>query len=435
MSTQPVKFVATASFSVLNNADLPPNSWISVEVPADTIPIEWQGAAPDGRSGDVLAATFTQGYQVSYEVRYYLGGWIYLDAGNSAQFIERTVDWFTGVEAPPNTLNPSKGAGQWYYWKFGTADGSPQYTVPVGVVPRSIRYSVQRSGINYAAHQMYWQIHYTITVIRDCTIGNITNQICQDLCLASLSESCYVNYNTYCLQGDPKKIAEPVCKDFFTKWIAVKGSDNNIDNQARRYCSAKYDGFSDLFYGKSGIPNAERLKDVPICACNLEAKPGPDPEGTVLYNNFFNALAAQYPGFGVFGASIQQKCLVPQCASAAFKPAGVGPGGCSVPQCIDLVTVTNNGTINGNVTIDSSTSCQQTAEGKGGLTIATVVIIVLVVLVIIFAIAYFFLTPGAHRFQNKRGSEQQRGSTANGTGASAAADTSWRPYFAPNITI
>jgi hypothetical protein len=398
MSTQPVKFVATASISILNNADLPPNSWIGLDPHAENIPITWQGAAPDGRSSDTLAATFTQGLQVSYDVKYVLGGYIYVDSG-SAQFSVRTVDFFTGQPTTIDVLVPSKGAGLWYYWTFGTADGGAPFTVLNGVVPRSIQYSVQRSGINYAAHQMSWQIHYTVTVVQDCNIGNITTQICQDLCISSLSEACYVNYNTYCLQGDPSLIATPTCKTFFTKWIAAHGSDENIDTQARKYCSARYDGFADLLEHSPKIPDSERLLDIPICACNLVAKPGPDPGGTVLYSNYFNSIVAQFPGFGVFGASIQQKCLVPACASATFKPAGVGPGGCSVPQCINLISITNDGTVNGDIV--ATASCQQTAAGSVGLSIATVVVIVIAVLIVIFIVVYFFTTPGSHRFASK----------------------------------
>lgn len=409
--TQPTKYTGTASISVLNNADLPPNTWISVRIPP-SIHVDWHGNAPQGRSDDTLFATFTQGYEVSYTVQYVLGGTIYIDSG-SAQFVEQTVDARTGEIQPVNTLNPTKGAGLWYYWQFGTANGSPPYTVPVGVLPGAIRYSVQRSGVKYAPYGMTWHIYYTINVALSCTPANITTQICRDICLGSLSESCHIAYDNYCLAGDPKLLATDTCKDFYTKWIAVNGSDEGIDRQARAYCSAKYRGFQDLFEGRPGIPEADRLRDIQICSCNLVAEPGPDPEGTVLYQNFFNSLAAQFPGFGVFGASIQQKCLVPACASSAFKPAGVGPGGCKVPQCISLasVTVENGGTINGNVTIDSSTSCQQTAAGDGGLTITTVVIIVLAVLIVLYAILYFFWTPGSHRFRSRE------------------------PYIAPQITV
>lgn len=418
--TQPTKYKGTASISILNNAEMPPNTWISVRLPT-SIPVDWHGNAPQGRSDDTLFATFTQGYDVSYTVQYVLGGYIYVDSG-SAQFVEQTIDARTGETQPPNMLSPTKGAGFWYYWTFGTADGSPPFTVPIGVLPGAIRYSVQRSGINYAPHQMTWQIFYTINVALSCTPANITTQICRDICLGSLSEGCHIAYDNYCLGGDPKLLATDTCKDFYTKWIAVNGSDEGIDRQARAYCSAKYKGFQDLFEGGNGIPDEERLRDIQICSCNLVAEPGPDPEGTVLYQNFFNALAAQFPGFGVYGASIQQKCLIPQCASSAFKPAGVGPGGCKVPQCIDLVSITNNGTINGNVTIDSSNACQQTAAGDGGLTITTVVIIVLAVLLVIYAILYFFWTPGSHRFRSR-------------TPTTTDTSSGWEPYIAPHITL
>ncbi|CAH6419539.1 Hypothetical protein POVR2_LOCUS43, partial [uncultured virus] len=401
--------VGTAAVTVLNNAELSVNEWISVDMKPEQIKVTWQGVAPTVRSSDFLDAEFAQGYQVSYQVDYYLGGYIYVDSG-SAQFVEHTTD-VAGNLQPANTLTPSKGAGFWYYWTYGTADGAPRYTVPVGVVPRTIRYSVQRSGVKYTPHEMTWNIAYTITVVQDCTSGNVPAQICQDLCLGSLSPECYANYNQYCLQGDPARIAEQPCRDFFTKWIAVKGSDEQIDRQARAYCGKKYRGFADLRETNPRIPDAERLADIPICACNLVAPPpAADPVGTVLYANYFNSLAAQYPGFGVYGASIQQKCLIPECASAAFKPAGVSPGGCSVPQCIDLVTVNNNGTINGNVTITQSVSCEETANGSN-LTIATVVIIVLAVLLVVYAIIYFFTTPGSHRFSNK--SAQRSNGTAS----------------------
>lgn len=395
MSTQPVRWTGTASIPVLNNATLPYNEWIQKDIDPTKIAVSWNnGSAPDGRLNDTLASTYPDGYQVSYTVQYAVAGYTYVDIG-SAHLEVRTVDYKTGQFTTSDVLPPSKGAGLYYYWTYGTVDNSTPYTVPVGVVPKNILYNLQRSNGNHNGYEMYWNIYYTVNVVRDCTVSNITSQICQDLCVANPDQACYINYRQHCLDGEPDVLASDVCTNFYGKWISINGSDGFISGQARRYCSKKYNGFADLLEYNPKIPDAERLKDIQICACNLQAKPiASDPIGTVLYNNYFNALVAKFPGFGLYGSSIEQKCLLPQCASAAFKPDGVGTH-CTVPQCINLISITNNGEINGNVV--ATASCEQTASGENGLSFLTIAVLFFAVILVIFIVIYFFTTPGLHR--------------------------------------
>jgi hypothetical protein len=100
---------------------------------------------------------------------------------------------------------------------------------------------------------------------------------------------CYVDYDQYCLKGDPSLIATPVCKGYLSELIDITGSTPDIDPVI-------------------SIPDEERQADITICACHLTAKDVPDPQRTVLYDRYFDNLVAKFPAFAAYGASIQKKC-------------------------------------------------------------------------------------------------------------------------------
>jgi hypothetical protein len=363
-----------------------------VNVDPTTIPVTWaNNQTPPGIGSLNLASTFPPGYMVYYTVGYELSGTIYWDTGD-AYFQESTVSFTDKKTVVPGTIlrpNIKETGVLRYHWAYGS-ENQPLYVVPNGVVPSRITFTFGRTGIKYQPYAVTWNIHYIVNVVRDCSISNITAPICVEMCQAD-PKLCYVDYNQYCLQGSPDLIAKEPCKSYLSQFIDINGSTADIDRQALAYCSSRYDGFADLLESSPKIPDEDRIADITICACHLKAKDVDDPQGTVLYDRYFNNLVAKFPAFAAYGASIQRKCLLPQCASSNFRPLGVPVTGCTVPQCFNLISIDNNGTINGN--INTTASCQSQFNGSGNApsdSSFTIIVIIIVVILIIFIIVLYF---------------------------------------------
>lgn len=77
-----------------------------------------------------------------------------------------------------------------------------------------------------------------------------------------------------------------------------------IDNGLSAYC-LKYTGLDILFSTGS-------TKDQSLCACHMPSE---------QYENLANQISAEYVGISNIG--LNDYCLVPQCASSAYKNASI----------------------------------------------------------------------------------------------------------------
>jgi hypothetical protein len=387
-------WVGQASLSIINSPDQ-----LEINVPYvlnkdfSSLGITWNNnQKPPGTFSDTLGTTFVEGYKVYYTVFYELLATIYWDTGDT-YFRVTTVSYPDKKTVVPDViLRPNVKTGAFtYQWAYGT-DGSPSipfYEVPNPVIPTRITYMFGKTGVGYRPYNVTWNIHFFVNVVRNCDRNNITAPICMIMCQAD-PKLCSVDYDEYCLREDPNRLASDVCKGYYSEYIGIYASTPDIDAQARKYC-AKYDGFADLFTPSPKRNEEERLKDITICACHLSAKDVPDPDATVLYDRYFNNLVAKFPAFGVYGASIQKRCLLPQCASSNFRPVGVPPSGCTVPQCVNLISIDNNGTINGD--IKTTATCQSQFAGNGDAptdSSFTIIVIIIVVILLIFILVLYF---------------------------------------------
>jgi hypothetical protein len=263
-------------------------------------------------------------------------------------------------------------------WNYGPNN---LYPSGEGHVPSRLTFEATTTeGLWYKAYNLNLRVHYQVTVVKSCTVANINEDICVESCINNVN-SCTATYSAYCLDpSNPARIAEPVCFDYYSKYIKVNASDPLIDQQAGRYCLSKYKGLADL-------ANSNNPRDIDICSCNLPANSS-DTTATVLYNNYFNDLETKVPALKQFGS--QPKCLYPACAAASFRPTVIPLGGCQVPQCISGVVINNDGTINGNVVVTPDTECNQynpnIPQDSGFLTI----IFVLIIIVVIIAVVLYF---------------------------------------------
>jgi hypothetical protein len=387
-------WVGQASISIINSpGELEINVPYVLNKDFSSLGITWKNnQKPPGTFSDTLGTTFIEGYKVYYTVFYELLATIYWDSGDT-YFQVTTVSYPDKKTVVPDViLRPNVKDGVFTYrWAYGT-EGNPSipfYEVPNPVIPTRITYVFGKTGSIHYPYNVTWNIHFFVNVVRNCDMDNITSPVCVATCQAD-PKLCSADYNEYCLKGDPNKLATDVCKGYYSEYISIYGSTADIDSQARKYC-AKYDGFEDLFTPSSKRNEDERLKDITICACHLTAKDVPDPDGTVLYNRYFDNLKAKFPAFSTYATSTQQRCLLPQCASSNFRPVGVPASGCTVPQCVNLISIDNNGTINGN--IKTTASCQSQFGGNGDAptdSSFTIIVIIIVVILIIFILVLYF---------------------------------------------
>lgn len=400
-SINPKQWVGRASVGVISATYLETNVPYVANIKPTDIPVTWMNnETPDGTQNLTLASTFPPGYKVHYTVDYELKASIYWDGGD-AWLRASVVDYPNQNSVFPDTIlrpNVHDNYTFNYRWAYGSEE-QPQYRVTNGVVPSRITFTFGKTGTSHLPYAIDWKMHFTVTVVRDCTKDNIKAPICIELCQAS-PKQCYVDYDQVCLQGDPDLIAKEPCKGFFSQYISMNdnGSTHDIDKQARLYCKSRYNGFADLFQGdptrSPPISDADREADITICACHLSANDDPngDPEATVLYDRYYNSLVSRFPPFAAYGASIQRKCLVPQCASSAFRPVSVPGSGCVVPPCLNFITIDNNGTVNGN--IDASASCQSKFGGGGDnpsdSSFTIIILVIVVILIILIVVLYFY---------------------------------------------
>jgi hypothetical protein len=202
----------------------------------------------------------------------------------------------------------------------------------------------------YKACKSYPFNNVILTFIVNMQVGLCNAQSIGKLqCIAYCSnpkyaDNCKADYINYCFSftnNDPTTMpigtntpSGVACQNF----IKDNGPTAAFDEGIRKYCSAKYGGFGDLF-------NSNNELDKNLCACHM-----PEPQ----YTAFQAEIAKNYIGFGNLGFINQ--CLVPQCASSDFKTTVIGKA-CELPACLNIATFTNQGTFdNSNVTINQNIS-------------------------------------------------------------------------------
>src|SRR5690606_17187482 len=122
--------------------------------------------------------------------------------------------------------------------------------------------------------------------------------------------------------------------------IQRKGPNSTISNGLTRYCT-KYSTLNDLI-------NSGNSTDINLCACHLSPS---------VYDTVQSSLSTLFPGqSSVFG--INKYCLVNQCANSIYKNVNITGGICNVPQCLNIASFNNNGTINSsNINISQVGEC------------------------------------------------------------------------------
>ena len=291
---------------------------------------------------------------------------------------------------------------------LGTGKYDVDHTVNVDSPESSVYLRVYNSCarglpgcVCYDAKDYSFTLTLEFTLEVDCHDQYLGFPICLMACDKCDKESCVCkdSYIDYCLPiqssqitlldptgpielVNPPPIADStVCQNFISNLIVNTGPDARVDQGLNNYCQAKYQGFGDLFN------NNQNQVDVQLCACHM-----PNEQ----YQNFEAQIDKDYPGLGNLG--IEDRCLVPQCASSVYKSIQTGPV-CNVPKCLVINSFNNNGTFD-NSTVNVNTDARGCADITGGnippsnndrsraiIIGAVAVLILLIILIIIISVA------------------------------------------------
>ena len=377
--------------------------YTTLSLQLDTVNINWGTTGPPlgANNSNTLNIQIPQGYAVGIEAFYTMTGHWYTDVGGKQSWVDTILEEFIpNMPSTPRRASAMVFENDGNNWNYTATNPFivPTATQLIGP-PDKIYYRFNTTSVfNYQVQNFTWNVIIKMTVTQSCNITNIMAPLCVSLCQSDPLR-CFTQYAEFCLSpGNEARIGTPLCKNYLASYITKNGSTAEIDHQVQNYCSAKYSGFNDLFGTNPLNPTGltpDQANDLPICACNIRARGENDPNATVLYDRYFSDLTQKVPGFGnLFGnLGIVDKCALPVCASATFHPLPIPIGGCKVPQCITIIDVTNNGTINGNVEISTNQNCGQIVnpneETIGNLVI--IIVVILVILIIIYILYLFFI--------------------------------------------
>lgn len=300
--------------------------------------------------------------------------------GQSLTSTELNTYLFLETISPPTF--PGVGTSTWQYWcpttpqKYGgliqpvTPPGQcptaiipdfPGYvgpnSNPVGVMLLKLVPGITGSNAQFGINDLNLDLDIEITISIPCTgkdlvtAGNVCNLLCQ---VKENQEVCFTPYLDYCFtkSGNETNIfKEDRCRNFFIDFNKTVRPKTELDKALNGYCKAKYPDPG----GLNKILQANPI-DQNLCGCHMQ------PE---QYANFIKSLedSLNLPSSTL---GINERCLFTPCAASGFPTAVIGKI-CTVPKCLVISSINNNGTIGG-VTVNQSANCANISKktGSGG---------------------------------------------------------------------
>lgn len=185
-------------------------------------------------------------------------------------------------------------------------------------------------------------VNANITLSLSCnTPTELESGFCLEFCTELSNQvACYPTYREYCLSGANENLTifgSTGCYQFFQDYIKDTGPNSEIDTLLTGACSQKISGLEAF--------NSETETVQNICACHLNPQ---------FYNNIRTSLNNQIPGSKLIAEPAP--CLFTPCVDSNFKSDVTGKI-CPLPACVNVASITNNGTVSGNNTITQSANC------------------------------------------------------------------------------
>lgn len=228
---------------------------------------------------------------------------------------------------------------------------------------RLIPYNFGSSCANQEIKEMQVNLTVVATLTTTCGGDNLNTGLCYSYCNTNLSTTYTDNYNIckpayldYCFNDNTKSVSN-ICTSFVKNYVSQVGPDNDVDCYLNKYCTGKYTNLGTL-------DNTKNANDRILCGCQMnEAE----------YTNFANQIFDQgVSGLGISAThlGLSNRCLYPLCGSQIGIPTKSIGKACKVPQCLNITSINNNGTIDGGVSVKQTSKCsnvtQNTSGGGGG---------------------------------------------------------------------
>jgi hypothetical protein len=199
----------------------------------------------------------------------------------------------------------------------------------------------------------FMRVTGTIDVGNFC-LTNLTNTtVCNRYCLSPYNENCLDSVLINCFKnqtapdGSASKtiILNETCKNWIKENVS-RGGSTQIDQKMVQTCK-------DLSIDPTNYTQSIDIQNT--CSCYF------DPS---IYDNYYKSLITIIPEIQFAGLG-SNKCLFPGCPISPFKPVDIlGDNKCPSVQCIQGVSLNNNGQIAGNVNISLDAQCSQFSLGK-----------------------------------------------------------------------
>jgi len=187
----------------------------------------------------------------------------------------------------------------------------------------------------------------SVDMSRFCVNSNFDIPACLDYCnYPENTTTCFNNGLKYCFVEKSNGIVPILdnssnCSNFFKFYLSDGDkASGQLDDKIKELCRIKQ--ITPKNY-------TEDIKYRELCACHFDDE---------IYNNYYDSLVDQIPGLAFSGQS-STKCLFPLCNTSPFKSIEISGENnrCPQIQCIQGVSIENQGTIIGNIRINNNAEC------------------------------------------------------------------------------
>tara|TARA_R110001599_G_scaffold91615_2_gene240612 strand:+ start:379 stop:1692 length:1314 start_codon:yes stop_codon:yes gene_type:complete len=223
--------------------------------------------------------------------------------------------------------------------------------IPPSYILQGVAWNNASLEVNWPGLNMTIVADMTVTLRASCQTGpELESAFCLNYCTQNSSnlQFCQPQYINYCLNnptsaGDINIFTSTPCQTFIQDYISVLGPRAELDIPLGIACQRK---FTDVDSFRTGTGIEQK-----VCGCHL------DP---AIYQRLKASLDAEFPGYQAI--DINAACLFPECLISPYKTQST-TAVCQVPNCINLASITNNGTIRGGTTINQgATGCANIAN-------------------------------------------------------------------------
>jgi hypothetical protein len=186
----------------------------------------------------------------------------------------------------------------------------------------------------------------TINMKNYCRNGNnFISPVCIQFCSYDESSTdCYNIALDKCFTDDKILNKEGHCYRFLSSYAGRQDTSIvALDLKLKDFCNQKSIN-PENYIGSTGVNQVY----TDLCACHFDDQ---------IYTNYYASLIEQIPNLSISGQG-SRKCVFPYCNVSPFKSGDMkGTGTCPTIQCLQSISLLNNGTINGDINAQTNANC------------------------------------------------------------------------------